>query len=100
MAFRRQFQTSIREMYMLENYKAMNPISKSQWRRHQMMKKAEKEARSKEVGESSSIKVPLQGARVNKPPVGHKLFGSQNEKINEKAQSSPVKEEDMMTDDF
>src|SRR3954468_16338552 len=78
MAYRRRFQTSNREMYRLENYKGKNPMSRSQWRRHQRMKKAQKESKMKEVGESSSTKVPIQGANSNKPPVECKLFSSEN----------------------
>src|SRR4051812_2881983 len=100
MAYRRQFQASNREMYRLENYKGKNSMSRSQWRRHQRMKKAEKESKVKEVGESSSSKIPLQGAKSTKPPVGRKLFSLENEMIEEKAQSSPLKEEYMITNDF
>src|SRR3954471_9377884 len=54
MAYRKQFQTSNREMYRLENYKGKNPMSRSHWRRHQRMKKAQREFKPREVGETSS----------------------------------------------
>src|SRR3954467_13823374 len=100
MAYKRQFQTSNWEMYRLENYKGKNPMSKSQWRRHQRMKKSRKESKVEEVRESSSTKVPMQGAKSNKPPVERKLFSFENEKEEEKMQSSPWKEEDRMNNDF
>src|SRR4051812_27500446 len=84
----------------MENYKGRNPMSRSQWRRHQRMKKAQKEYKAKEFGESNSTKVPMQGERSSKPPVERKLFDSENEKEEEKMHSSPWKEDDRMINDF
>ena len=74
MAYRKQFQTSKREAYRLENYKGKNPMSQSQWRRHQRIKKAEREITSKDIGESSSNKFLSSAANSSKPPVGRRLF--------------------------
>lgn len=42
-AYRKQFQASKREAIRLENYKGKNHMSRSQWRRHQRLRKAERE---------------------------------------------------------
>src|SRR3954464_1024426 len=101
MAYRRQFQRPNRETYRLENYKGKNPMSRSQWRRHRRMKKAQKEYRPRETGETSSNQVPYQGAKSNKPPVERALFEA--EKLldeEDKMQSNSWNEEDRMTNDF
>src|SRR3954471_5425745 len=81
--------------------KEKNPMSRSQWRRHQRIKKSQKEYRPREAGESSSNQVPYQGAKLNKPPVERRLFEA--EKLldeEEKMRSNSWKEEDRMTNDF
>src|SRR3954470_17032800 len=101
MAYRRQFQRPNRETYRLENYKGKNPMSRSQWRRHQRMKKAQKEYRPRETGETSSNHVPYQGTKSNKPPVERALFEA--EKLldeEDKIRSNSWNEEDRMTNDF
>src|SRR3954468_24095916 len=101
MAYRKQFQRSNREAYRLENYKGKNPMSRSQWRRHQRIKKAQKEYRPREAGESSSNQVSYQGVKSNKPLVERRLFEA--EKLldeEEKMRSNSWKEEDRMTNDF
>ena len=49
-------------------------MSRSQWRRHQRVKKAERELASKDIGESSSNKFTSSTVNSSKPPVGQKLF--------------------------
>src|SRR3954468_18240958 len=100
MRYRKKFQTSNREMYKLENYKGKNPMSRSQWRRHQRLKKAQREYKPREIGESSSNQIPMHGARTSKPPVERKLFDSENEKEEEKMHFSPWKEDNRMANDF
>src|SRR4051812_18107243 len=100
MAYRKQFQTSNREMHRLENYKGKNPMSRSQWRRHQRMKKAQREFKPREAGETSSNQIPVQGAKTSKPPLERKLFDSENEKEEENMHSILWKEDDRMTNDF
>src|SRR3954470_23551088 len=87
-------------MYRLENYKGKNPMSRSQWRRHQRMKRAQREVKPREVGETSSNQIPMQGARTSKPPLERKLFDSENEKEEERGYPNLWKEDDRMTNDF
>ena len=54
MAYRKEFQTSKKSAYISENYKGKNPMSRSQWRREQRRRKAQREAEWKENGESST----------------------------------------------
>src|SRR3954465_13477101 len=101
MAYRKPFQRPNREAYRLENYKGKNPMSRSQWRRHQRIKKAQKEYRPREAGESSSNQVSYQGVKSNKPPVERRLFEA--EKLldeEEKMRSNSWKEEDRMINYF
>jgi hypothetical protein len=97
-AYRKQFQASKREAIRLENYKGKNHMSRSQWRRHQRLRKAEREMTSREIGESSNIKVPPNVTNSTKPPVGRKLFPDENK--SQKLQKEQVREEEMLTDDF
>src|SRR3954463_5503835 len=55
-------------------------MSRSQWRRYQRMKKAQRGFKPREVGETSSNQIPMQGARTSKPLLERKLFDSENEK--------------------
>ena len=91
MAYRKQFQTSKREAYRLENYKGKNPMSISQWRRHQRIKKAERELASKDIEESSSNKFFSSTANSNKPLVSRKLFSSEEKVTSEKVQKNLTK---------
>src|SRR3954468_16216376 len=101
MAYRKQFQTSNREVHRLENYKGRNPMSRSQWRRHQRMKKAQREYKPREIGESSGNQVQHQGTKISKPPVERRLFEAENIlEEEEKMRSNFWKEEDRMTNDF
>ena len=104
MAYRKEFQTSKKSTYILENYKGKNPMSRSQWRREQRRRKAQREAESKENGESSTnIPVGSNGREktkfVEKLPVGRKLFVSQEEEAKEKHDRA-IAEGEMMTDNF
>ena len=64
MAYRRQFNMGKREEVRLENYKGKNPMSRSQWRRQQRVRKAEREATlNKGVGSSKD----KEESSTNKP---------------------------------
>ena len=97
MAYRRQFNSNRREEIRLENYKGKNPMSRSQWRRHQRNKKAAKESKPMEIGESSTNNPKSVTQPGGKPPVSRKLFSPKKEV---EVQKEAVNEEDLMTDDF
>ena len=88
MAYKNQFQASKREAYRTENYKGKNPMSRSQWRRHRRIKKAERELAMKEIGESNNSQFSSNMMVTNKPPVGRKLFSPRGKGI---AKKSPEK---------
>src|SRR3954471_3149408 len=101
MAYKKQFPRLNREADRFEDYKRKKPMSRSQWRRHQRMKKAQKEYRPRETGETSSNQVPYQGTKSNKPPVERALFEA--EKLldeEDKMRSNSWNEGDRMTNDF
>src|SRR3954470_15355313 len=65
------------------------------------MKKAPREYRPREAGESSSNQVPHQGAKASQPPVERRLFEAENIlEEEEKMRPSPWKEEDRMKNYF
>src|ERR1044072_6906733 len=99
MVCRRQFNTAQREELRLENYKGNNPMSRSQWRRQQRVRKAEREAladkgavstSNKEV--SSTNKPTTSKQPENKPPVSRRLFSET--KPDESKEYTPSTEED------
>ena len=49
MAYRKKFNSNRREEIRLENYKGKNPMSRSQWHRHQRNKKAERDSKPMEI---------------------------------------------------
>src|SRR3954470_16255483 len=65
------------------------------------MKKAQREYKPREIGESSSNQVQHLGTKTSKPPVERRLFKAENIlEEEEKMRPSPWKEEDRMTNDF
>src|ERR1051325_2936516 len=100
MAYRKKFNTNRREEIRLENYKGKNSMSRSQWHRHQRNKKAERDSKSMEVGESSTNKPASIVQTRGKPPVSRRLFSPKKEVGEDKEQKVAANEEEMMTDDF
>ena len=105
-AFRRQFHSNKQQSHVSENYKGKNPMSRSQWRRHQRNKKAQREFTNKEVGESSTNQTLIVPAMEKKSPTRRKLFSPTKMKVpgegdnNELASNGLVDDEDMSTDSF
>src|ERR1051325_7565593 len=64
MVYRRQFDNKRKEEFRLENYKGKNPMSRSQWRRQQRVRKAEREMRAVKETVSTSNR---ETSSTNKP---------------------------------
>ena len=75
-------------------------MSRSQWWRHQRVRKVQQELEEKEVGDSSSNQLPSTIMVEEKQRVGRRLFSPKKEEIVEKDQKDPVADEDIMIDDF
>ena len=100
MAYRKQFNSNSREEIRLENYKGKNPMSRSQWHKHQRNKKAERDSKPMEIGESSTNNPTSVTQTGGKPPVSRKLFSPKKDTEENKTQKEAANEEDLMTDDF
>ena len=107
MAYRRQFNIAKREEVRLENYKGRNPMSRSQWRRQQRIRKAEREAvankgatSTKNQGESSTNKPTPKNQTEDKPPVNRRLFSEVQLDEPKEYTPGPEEDEDMITDNF
>src|ERR1043165_4276355 len=100
MAYRKQFNSNRREEIRLDNYKGKNPMSRSQWRRHQRNKKAERDSKPMEIGESSTNNPASVTQTGGKPPVSRKLFSPKKDAVENEEQKVAANEEDLMTDDF
>src|ERR1044072_6828106 len=75
-------------------------MSRSQWRRHQRNKKAERDSKAMEIGESSTNNPTLVTQIGGKPPVSRKLFSPKKDTEENKTQKKDANKEDLMTDDF
>lgn len=68
--YKEKFQVSNKHSYGPRNYKRKNPMSRSQWRRFQRKKKAEKEAHESSNNKPYQNRVSYQ----TKKPVGRRFF--------------------------
>src|ERR1051325_2367350 len=107
MVYRRQFNNKRKEELRLENYKGKNPMSRSQSRRQQRVRKAERETLAAEEvvstsnKEMSSTNKPTTSKQPeNKPPVSRRLFADTKPDESKEYTPGPEEDEDMLTDNF
>ena len=75
-------------------------MSRSQWRRHQRIKKVERELATKEIGESSNNQFSSNRMVTDIDPVGRKLFSPRGKDVAKKSPEKQENDEDVMTNDF
>ena len=92
---------------MSENYKGKNPMTRSQWRRFQRTKKAQRELTSNEVGESSTNQNSFAAPVEEKSPTQRRLFPHKMTEVSVErtieetnCNEEPTNDEDMLTDNF
>ena len=91
---------------MSANYKGKNPMTRSQWRRFQRNKKAQRELTSNEVGESSTNQTSFAAPVEEKSLAQRRLFAPKKTEVcverntEEPTNKEPTNDEDMLTDNF